>query len=136
MPILMNMCLIVVQLCQLSQSPKRCMDLHILKHLKFDSKIVSEYDQEIQQYKPQTSPWHRKEETLNHHETPGRQIKQSKQLSLPHQNDCNTWMDIKSNVQQNIEQFQTPTMGVTINKKSQQQNHRLRTDSSLSHQGA
>ena len=45
-----------------------------------------------------------------------------------------------------MEQLQTPTMGVTINKKStttepqtksqQQQNHRLRTDSSLSHRGA
>ena len=39
------------------------------------------------------------------------------------------------NVQQNIEQSQTPTMGVTINKSQQQQNHRLRTDSSLSHRG-
>ena len=27
-------------------------------------------------HKPQTTPWHRKEEPLNHHETPGRQIKQ------------------------------------------------------------
>ena len=35
------------------------------------------------------------EEPLNHHETPGRQIKQSNQLSLPHQDDCNTRMDIK-----------------------------------------
>ena len=46
-------------------------------------------------HKPQTTPWHRKEEPLNHHETPGRQIKQSNQLSLPHQDDCNTRMDIK-----------------------------------------
>ena len=29
-------------------------------------------------------------EPLNHHETPGRQTKQSNQLSLPHQDDCNT----------------------------------------------
>ena len=49
-------------------------------------------------HKLQTTPWHREEEPLNHHETPGRQIKQSNQ--------------------QNIEQLQTPTMGVTINKKS------------------
>ena len=41
-------------------------------------------------HKPQTTPWHREEEPLNHHETPGRQIKQSNQLSLPHQDDCNT----------------------------------------------
>ena len=46
-------------------------------------------------HKPQTTPWHREEEPLNPHETPGRQIKQSKQLSLPHQDDCNTRMDIK-----------------------------------------
>ena len=67
-------------------------------------------------HKLQTTPWHREEEPLNHHKTPGRQIKQSNQLSLPHQDDCNTRMDI-SNVQQNIEQLQTPTMGVTINKR-------------------
>ena len=46
-------------------------------------------------HKPQTTPWHREEEPLNHQETPGRQIKQSNQLSLPHQDDCNTRMDIK-----------------------------------------
>ena len=65
-------------------------------------------------HKPQTIPWHREEELLNYHDTPGRQIKQSNQLSLPHQDDCNTRMDI----QQNIKQLQTPIMGVTINKKS------------------
>ena len=46
-------------------------------------------------HKLQTTPWHREEEPLNHHETPGRQIKQSNQLSLPHQYDCNTRMDTK-----------------------------------------
>ena len=35
-------------------------------------------------HKLQTAPWHREEEPPNHHETPGRQIKQSNQLSLPH----------------------------------------------------
>ena len=45
------------------------------------------------------NPWHREEEPLNHHETPGRQIKQSNHLSLPHQDVCNPRMDI--NVQQN-----------------------------------
>ena len=34
-------------------------------------------------HKLQTTLWHREEESLNHHETPGRQIKQSNQLSLP-----------------------------------------------------
>ena len=46
-------------------------------------------------HKPQTTPWHREEEPLNHHETPGRQIKQSNQLSLPHKDERNTRMDIK-----------------------------------------
>ena len=46
-------------------------------------------------HKLQTTLWHREEEPLNHHETPGRQIKQSNQLSLPHQDDCNTRRDIK-----------------------------------------
>ena len=86
-------------------------------------------------HKSQSMPWHREEEPLNHNETPGRQIMQSNQLSLPHQDYCLTRMDI-SNVQQNIEQLQTHTMGVTINKSQQKQNHRLRTDSSLSHLGA
>ena len=65
-----------------------------LKHnLLTIPKIASEYDQEIPQ--SQTTMWHREEEPLNHHEAPGRQIKQSNQLSLPHQDDCNTRMDIK-----------------------------------------
>ena len=46
-------------------------------------------------HKRQTTLWHREEEPLNHHETPGRQIRQSNQLSLPHQDDCNTRMDVK-----------------------------------------
>ena len=41
-------------------------------------------------HKPQTTPWHHEEEPLNHHETSGGKIKQSNQLSLPHQDDCNT----------------------------------------------
>ena len=46
-------------------------------------------------HKPQRTPWHREEEPLNHHDTPERQIKQSNQLSFPHQDDCNTRMNIK-----------------------------------------
>ena len=68
--------------------------LHIFSSARA-SKIVSEYDQEIPQSQTADNPWHREEEPLNHHETPGRQIKQSNQLSLPHQDDCNTRMDIK-----------------------------------------
>ena len=39
-------------------------------------------------HKPQTTPWHREEEPLNHHETPGRQIKQSKPVELTKYKTC------------------------------------------------
>ena len=60
------------------------------------SKIVSMI-RKYHNHKPQTTPWYREEELLNRHKTPGRQIKQSNQpsLSLPHQDDYNTRMDIK-----------------------------------------
>ena len=45
--------------------------------------------------KLQTNPLHRKEEPHNNHETPGRQTKPINQLSLPHQDDYKTRMDIK-----------------------------------------
>ena len=45
-------------------------------------------------HKLQTNQWLREEEPHNKHETPGRQTKQSNQLSLPHQDDCKTRMDI------------------------------------------
>ena len=61
-------------------------------------------------HKPQTTPWQREEEQLNHHETAGRLTKQSNQLSLPHQDDCITRMETTKH--------RTVTMGVTINKKS------------------
>ena len=80
-------------------------------------KIEVEYDQKYQDHKPQTTTWHREEESLNHHETPVRQIKQSNQLSLPTKMIAILEWTL-SNVQQNIEQLQTPTIGVTINKKS------------------
>ena len=50
---------------------------------------------EYHNHKLQTNSRHRQEEPLNHHETPGRQIMQSNQLSLPHQDDCITRMDTK-----------------------------------------
>ena len=55
----------------------------------------SEYDQEIPQSQTAGKPWHCEEEPHNNHETPGRQIKQSNQLSLPHQDYCKTRRDIK-----------------------------------------
>ena len=43
------------------------------------TKIVSMI-RKYHNHKPQTTPWHREEELLNHHETPGSQNKQSNQL--------------------------------------------------------
>ena len=52
-------------------------------------------------HKLQTNPWLRKKEPHNNHEIPGRQTKQSSQLSLPHLEDCNTRMDIKERTTKN-----------------------------------
>ena len=57
--------------------------------------INSEYDQDIQQSQTADKPWHREEEPHDNHMTPGRQTRRSNQLSLPHQDDCKTRMDIK-----------------------------------------
>ena len=67
--------------------------IRFYSYIKF-SKIVRMI-RKYHNHKPQTTPWHREEDPINHHETPGRQIKQSNQLCLPHQDDCNTRMDIK-----------------------------------------
>ena len=69
-------------------------------------------------HKLHTNHSHRKEEPHNNHETPGRQTEQSNQLSLPHPDDCKTRIWTQRNAQQNIEQSQNPTMGVTINNES------------------
>ena len=50
-------------------------------------RIVSVYDQEIPQSQTADNPIAPRGKPLNHHETPGKQIKQSNQLSLPHQDD-------------------------------------------------
>ena len=67
-------------------------------------------------HKLQTTLWHREEEPLNHHETPRRQIKQSNQLSFPHQDDCNTRTDRKQRTTKHI--TITDFHNVTMNKKS------------------
>ena len=46
-------------------------------------KIASEYDQEIPQSQTADNPMAPRGRPPNHHETPGRQIKQSNQLSSP-----------------------------------------------------
>ena len=70
------------------------------------AEIVSEYAQENHTHKLQPNPWHREGEPHNNNETPGRQTKQSNQLSRPHQDDCKTRMDTN------------PTMGVTVSNVS------------------
>ena len=45
--------------------------------LEIFARIVSEYDQVIPQSQTADNPWHYEEEPLNHHETPGGQIKQN-----------------------------------------------------------
>ena len=69
-----------------------------LRKIIYDYAILSRIVSMIRKYhnqKLQTTPLHSEEEPLNHQETPGKQIKQSNQLSLPHQDDCNTRMDIQ-----------------------------------------
>ena len=55
----------------------------------------SEYDQEIPQSQTADKPMTPRGMPHSNHETPGRQTKKSNQLSLPHQYDCKTRMDIK-----------------------------------------
>ena len=85
-------------------------------------------------HKLQTTPWHREEEPLNHHETPGRQIKQSNQLSLPHQDfsakvflilqltglfDIGVWKDIQAaEVQDELKIYYTRLPQLVLNSKA------------------
>ena len=86
-------------------------------------------------YKPQTNPWHHKEGPHNHHETPGRQTKHSKQLSLLHQDDCKTRTDTK----QRATKHRTITDSHKRSKNKQNVNNnrtnRPEMDNSPSHQG-
>ena len=59
-------------------------------HIRISLKKIVTMIRKYHNHKPQTTPWYREEEPLNHHETQGRQIKQSNQLSLPHQDDFAT----------------------------------------------
>ena len=67
----------------------------LIRFARASSHVANTRNRKYHNHKSQTTPWHREEEPLNHHETPGRQNKQSNQLSLPHQDDCNTRTDIK-----------------------------------------
>ena len=55
----------------------------------------SEYDQEIPQSQTADNSVAPRRRAAQPYKTPGRQIKQSNQLSLPHQDDCNTRTDTK-----------------------------------------
>ena len=81
--------------------------------------------------KLQTNPWHRHRNITRHQED---NLSKATRSLFPIKMIAKLEWTL-SNVQQNIEQFQTPTMGVTINKNQQQQKHCLRTVSSLSHRG-
>ena len=81
------------------------------------SKIVSEYDQEIPQSQTADKPMvSRGNATQKSGGT--RQAKQSIQLSLFPINMVAKLEWTQSNAQQNIEQLQNPTIGVTINNES------------------
>ena len=67
----------------------------------FSLKIVSMI-RKYHNHKLQTNPWHPEEETHNNHETPGRQTKQSNQLSPLHQDDYKTRMDAQQNIEHSI----------------------------------
>ena len=67
-------------------------------------------------HKVQANPWHREEESHNTNETPGRQTKQSNQLSLPHLDDCKTRRAIKKRTTKH-RTITESKMGVTINNK-------------------
>ena len=56
---------------------------------------VSEYDQEIPQSQTADRLMAQRGRATHNHKTPGRQTKQNNHLSLPHQDDCKTRMDIK-----------------------------------------
>ena len=67
----------------------------IVKRYMRDLVKIESMIRKYHNHKPQTSPWQHEEEPLNHQETPGRQIKQSNQLSLPHQDGFDTRIDIQ-----------------------------------------
>ena len=67
--------------------------------------------------KLQTNPWHREEEPHNHHETPCRKRNKATSSLFPIKMIAKLeWT--QSNAQQNIEQLQHHTIGVTLNNES------------------
>ena len=64
------------------------------QNVSYKGKIVSMIRKK-HNHKLQTNRWHREEEPHSNYETPGRQTKQSNQLSLPYHDDCKAKMDTK-----------------------------------------
>ena len=60
-----------------------------------EAKIVSEYDQENPQSQTSDDPMAPRGRATQPPRDTRKKIKQSNQLSFPHQDDCNTRMDIK-----------------------------------------
>ena len=86
-------------------------------------------------HKLQTNLWHGKEEPHNNHETPEKKAKQSDQLSLPHQDDCETSMGHEVTHNETYNNYRIPQWESQSTMNQQQQNHPLRMDSNLSHWG-
>ena len=86
-------------------------NIHINQKQKSKSMIRKYHN-----HTPQTNPRHCEEEPQNTdcHNASGRQLKQSSQLSSPHEDDCRT-RRLQNAEQQNKDQTQ---MGATINNKS------------------
>ena len=79
--------------CGYSKEPSQ-LDVSFV-HAKHMLKIVSEYDQEIPQSQNADNPAAPRGRAAQPSRDTRKTIKQSIQLSLPHQDDCNTRMDIK-----------------------------------------
>ena len=62
-------------------------------------------------HKLHTNPWHREEEPHNNHETHGRQLSKATNFLFPFKMITKLEWTL-SNVQQNLEQLQTPTVGI------------------------
>ena len=103
----------VLVTCKNDEDPFKKESTKVLKTFYSIVKIVSEYDQEIPQ--SQTAAARKSRSTITRHQ----EDKLSKAISSLFPIKMIAMLEwTQSNIQQNIEQPQTPTMGVTINKKS------------------
>ena len=85
----------IVQKNNLTVVGKHVLTIQNRVWINTDSKIISKYDQEIPQSQTADNPIAPRGRAAQPSRDAKRQIKQSNQLSLPHQDDCNTRMDIK-----------------------------------------